>query len=75
MSPSLTRGSPRAIALTLRKRRALKLVFGIVVMRVFHQRVLGGCDAQDGFLRWFLQLAADEQLVEDMVGLVCAIIK
>eukprot|EP00965_Chrysotila_dentata_P136872 4526830-Pleurochrysis_carterae.AAC.2 len=30
---------------------------------------LRGCDAQDGLLRRLLQLAADEQLVEDVVRL------
>lgn len=49
----------------------LQLVFGIGVIQIFHQRVLGGSDAQDGLLGWLLQLAADDQLVEDVVRLVC----
>ena len=52
---------------------SLQLVFAVGVIQVCsHQRVLGGCDAQDGLFRWLLQLTADEQLVEDVVGLVCA---
>ena len=50
---------------------SLQLVFGVGVTQIFHQRVLGGSDAQDRLLGWLLQLAADDQLVEDVVRLVC----